>query len=216
MKTNLIVNALIAGALFFTACSGDQSDKVEVEEVEKICKYQVTENSVEVKWTAYKHQVRTAVGGGFDSVTVSGFIQGESIMDALKGVNFEIYTNSINSNDADRDKKIKKHFFGTMNTGALIEGNILSIAEAYAKNTGSGEISLTMNDSAKNLPFTWTYEEELFTLKATVDMGDWEALTALDALHKICHALHTGEDGKSILWPDMEVVVSGVIKKNCE
>ena len=47
-------------------------------------------------------------------------------LESLKGLQFEIPTSSVNTNDAGRNKKIHEIFFGTFNTSNII-GSIDSI-----------------------------------------------------------------------------------------
>jgi len=47
-------------------------------------------------------------------------------------------------------------------------------------------------------------------------MADFEGLDAIASLNEACSALHTSEDGESKLWPDVDIVVSTVLKKECK
>ena len=49
-----------------------------------------------------------------------------------------------------------------------------------------------------------------------IDVFDWNASEALDALNEVCHALHKGPDGVSKTWSEVHLFVSSVVKEACE
>ena len=168
--------------------------------------------SYDVKWTAFKHSKKVPVNGSFDSVLVSGFNSSSSIAEALKGVSFELFTASTNTNDKDRDYKIITHFFGSLMMPLSIKGEIVEVS---GLDNGKGSLSIELNGVTKTQPFTWSLDEnaELF-IKSELNVLEWEAKAALDSLNKVCEEKHTGpNDSESVLWPTVEVIVISQLEK---
>ena len=168
--------------------------------------------SYAVKWTAFKHTKKVPVNGGFDSVLVSGFNSSSSITEALKGVSFELFTASTNTNDKDRDYKIITHFFGSLIMPLSIKGEIVEVS---GLENGKGSLSIEMNGVTKKQPFTWSLNEnaELF-IKSELNVLEWKGGAALDSLNKVCEEKHTGpNDSESVLWPNVEVIVISQLEK---
>lgn len=190
----------------------EANNTLETKIPEKKCTYSLDTESVKLSWTAFKYTEKAGVGGAFDTVQVSGFEEGKTtIYEAVMNVKFNLSTGSTNTNNPDRDAKIKESFFGTMENSSEITGYIESIMP-----NGEGIILINMNGQDVRGPFTWTYAEEIFSLKATINVGNFNGNASLTALNKVCEDLHKGEDGASILWPEVEVSVEAMIKEVCE
>jgi len=203
--------------LFLNSC-GEKKETKEVvvedvvSEVKTACVYSLENESVEVNWTAFKLSEKVGVAGTFDTISVSGFLEGkEELSAALENMSFVASVNSTNSNSPDRDVKIKEQFFGTMEMTTAITGRIESITS-----DGNGMLLINMNGMEVSTPFTWTHLDNLFSLNATIDINDWNAGESLSALNTVCEALHTGVDGISKLWPDVEISAQATIKQICE
>jgi hypothetical protein len=168
--------------------------------------------SYDVKWTAFKHSKKVPVYGAFDSVLVTGFKSSSSISESLKGVSFELFTASTNTNDKDRDYKIITHFFGSLMMPLSIKGEILEVS---GDESGKGSLSIQMNGITKKQSFKWSIDQnaELF-IKSELSVLDWDGKAALDSLNKVCEEKHTGpNDSESVLWPTVEVVVISQLEK---
>jgi len=212
MKT-LKISIICLLSMAFLACSSEEKTKDTpiVEEVKKeVCTYAYDASTTSVNWTAYKLSTKDAVKGKFDSVVVENVTVSEIAEDVLVGSNFTIYTSSLNSGDGERDPKIINSFFNVMKETTTITGKILE-----AKN-GNAKISLTMNGALLVIPATYEVVENELKLKTTINVPDWGAQNALDELNKVCSVRHTGPDGVKKLWPDVDVVVSTTLKKECK
>lgn len=199
-------------SLLFIACSSEEKteETLVVEEVKKqTCTYAYDAASTSVNWTAYKLSSKDAVKGKFDSVMVENVTISEVAEEVLVGSNFTIYTPSLNSGDGERDPKIINSFFNVMKETTTITGKILEA------NNGNAKIQLTMNGASLEIPATYEVVENEIKLKTTINVPDWGAQNALDELNKVCSIRHTGEDGVKKLWPDVDVVVSTTLKKEC-
>lgn len=161
-------------------------------------------NEVSVKWTAFKHMTKAQVGGKFDSVSVFGFKESKIIEEALSEVTFKIPINSTNTGDKVRDYKIVNSFFNTLLNTEFITGSINSIDK-----NGTGLLTLKMNEIEIKKSFSWALDNSTrdFFLKTSIDVLNWNAKSALDALNDVCLEQHTGPDGTNKLWPNVDIVV---------
>jgi hypothetical protein len=204
---------IMSSALFFMQCGQadtNQENKQEVvqEEVSQgVLMYALKEGSTEVKWTAFKLTDKIGVNGKFDSLEVFfDKIEDTSIAELMGGTKMVISTSSTSTGDVERDGKIKAQFFGTMaQGGAEIIG---TITEVEGETTGTANVLIAMNNVEYTQLFNWKYENGIVIMTATLDVNNWSAGTSLGALNKVCSELHKGPDGKSVLWPDVEVVVN--------
>ena len=239
MKKLIIPMGIISAMLLFVACSeteetkeldelGDSLSKKlanteETKELDglgadlskeatKSCLLALDNENVVVNWTAFKLSDKVGVGGTFDSVVVSGVTDNETMAGAAATAQFDIYTASVNSNNPERDYKISDSFFGTMVNTATISGKVVSLND-----DGSGAISLTMNGIEKEIDVSWkASSENRLKLSTAINVNDWNAKPSLDSLNGVCTAVHTGKDGISVLWPDVEIEVFADFKSDCE
>ena len=165
-----------------------------------------TLGEVMVKWTAFKHANKAQVGGKFDSdsIETSGFKGGTNLIDAVVGTSFKIPTSTTSTGDKTRDYKIVTSFFDTMANTKHITGTISSIDK-----NGTGNVLLKMNELEIEKNFNWELDQKTFEfyLKTSINVFDWGAQTALNALNEVCLEQHTGPDGVNKLWPDVDITV---------
>tara|TARA_B100000282_G_scaffold285298_1_gene250681 strand:- start:925 stop:1563 length:639 start_codon:yes stop_codon:yes gene_type:complete len=193
------------------SCSSDQetskepttvdSKEVKIEDV-----HDFTIGEVMVKWTAFKHASKAQVGGKFDSdsIETSGFKGGTNLIDAVMGTSFKIPTSTTSTGDKTRDYKIVTSFFNTMANTKHITGTISSIDK-----NGTGNVLLKMNELEIEKNFNWELDQKTFEfyLKTSINVFDWGAQAALNALNEVCLEQHTGPDGVNKLWPDVDITV---------
>ena len=220
-----ILSAVVS--LFIVSCQGNKggqgtetdSSAVELDtkhaEIVPSCTYTYIPDSTVVGWTAFKFNAKAPVGGRFTSTTVTATESSDHLGGIIEGLQFEIPTSSVNTNNPDRDKKIMDHFFGTLVGGDAISGKILS----YDGNDTEGKVNLelTLNDSTRQVEGHFIRKDDgTAVLEAGIDVADWNGNAAIAALNKICEDLHRGEDGESKLWSTVDVRVQGYIQKDCE
>ena len=134
------------------------------------------------------------------------------IFGAAATAQFDIYAASVNSNNPERDMKISNSFFGTMANTESISGKVVSLND-----DGSGAILLTMNGVEKEITLEWKEtSENRLKLSTAINVNDWNAKPSLDSLNGVCTAVHTGKDGVSVLWPDVEIEVFADFTTDCE
>ena len=175
--------------------------EVKIEDV-----HDFTLGEVMVKWTAFKHASKAQVGGKFDSdsIETSGFKGGTDLVDAVVGTSFKIPTSTTSTGDKTRDYKIVTSFFNTMAKTKHITGTISSIDK-----NGTGNVLLKMNELEIEKNFNWELDQKTFEfyLKTSINVFDWGAQAALNALNEVCLEQHTGPDGVNKLWPDVDITV---------
>ncbi|MBI1305832.1 MAG: hypothetical protein GC181_04365 [Bacteroidetes bacterium] len=174
--------------------------------------YSVQEAYTNVEWTAYKTTARVPVKGSFKEFHISAPENAESITSVLTGLTFEIITSSSFSNEASRDAKIAQFFYGTLASSDKITGKIESV---NGTDTGGvAMVAITLNDSTNIIEAPYSIKDNQVMLNAHIELEKWNAVKGIDALNKVCEMLHTGADGKSKLWSDVDVTVTSTLKGN--
>ncbi len=217
-KMNIL--AVCFSAFYLLSCGNGnekaaQNQEQETAKQEPIaCFYSYNSANTTLKWEAYKTTERKGVGGTFNTINVKTAIDSSSkILEVIQSVKFVIPTNSVNSNNEGRDKKIAEFFFGNMKGGDLIIGQV---KELQGDETGGKAIFyLTLNDVEKEVTFDYTINDVTVKMTGTVNMEDFMALPAVEALNEQCYDLHKGEDGVSKLWPDVTITIESTLNKYC-
>ncbi len=168
--------------------------------------YTISPEDTKVTWTAYKTTAKVPVTGSFNNLIIENKKSDSTIMEALNELKFNLPVNSLFSQSAIRDSKIKKFFFGTMLKTAAIEGTI------YLENSTSGKVRITMNGISHDLPITYTVNGQTVNMKATLNLDNWKAQLALEALNEACEDLHAGSDGITKTWTDVKIDVDAYLK----
>jgi len=175
------------------------------------CMYVFNPDSVKVSWTAFKTTQKIGVGGTFDEVTINNTQEASVLPDVFTGASFEIPINTVNTNNPDRDKKIKEFFFGKLIGAETITGKLKSLGDE-----NKAMVSITLNGVEKDVEMQYEYNEEAIILETIINVVDWNAQTGIDALNEVCYDLHKAADGISKLWPDVAIQIEATLDKNCE
>jgi len=199
---------LVFVGFLFSGCVEDVDPAIEntnltelKEKKEPISNYLLGE--VNVKWNAFKHLSKAIVGGEFINIQVTNFKDSTDLYTAIEGVSFKIDVKSTKTGDTLRDYKIYNSFFGTMLDTQYISGEILSLNK-----NKTGQVLITMNGISKEVSFDWDIDQSHeFFLKTSIDVLNWNANSALNALNEVCLEKHTGPDGINKLWPNVDIVV---------
>lgn len=196
------ISLLILGLTFitFTSCKKEEKTETPVETKEEVKGLTIVNDSTKVKWTAFKTTEKVGVNGSFTEIELKDVKTGNSPEEVLEGVAFSIPVSSLFTNDATgtRDPKIKSIFFGTLKNTELLSG-ILNFRDNQLFMT------LSMNEVTKQIPLEYTFENNLFTMKTTLNLNDFGAQNALLALSKACFELHKGADGVSKTWDVVDI-----------
>ena len=168
--------------------------------------YTISPEDTKVTWTAYKTTAKVPVSGSFNKIIIENKKSGATAMEALNKLKFSLPINSIFSQSALRDGKIKKFFFGTMLNTAAIEGTI------YLEKSTSASVRITMNGISHDVPITYKADGQAVRMEAVLYLDNWKAQLALEALNEVCEDLHSGSDGIAKTWSDVKIDVTTFLK----
>jgi polyisoprenoid-binding protein YceI len=197
-------------AILLVACGDETIPTVETEVDSPICFYSYESGATTMEWTAFKFTEKAPVKGTFTEINVDGTLKSDDAMVLLSSLSFSIPVSSITSQNEERDGKIVKHFFGTIATDNLT-GNVVSLGE-----NGEAIIDVTMNSITKPVKGEYTFVDGKFDFSATMDVSNWDAIPAINVLNTICKDLHTGMDGKSKLWSEIDLKFSTKLMSDCD
>lgn len=178
------------------------------------CELKYDPFKTKVKWMAFKFTERTGVEGTFDKIAVTQGSKSATIQDLAESIKFKIDINSINSNNIDRDTKIKNIFFLSMVDTKEITGEFRNIK--INNELGKAELYLKMNNKENSTPVAFILKNgKELELKGKIDLLQWNAAKSVEALNKECEMLLKGKDEKSKLWNDVEVYMTTELIKIC-
>lgn len=180
---------------------------------EENCTYEYDPSQTSLEWTAFKFTEKTGVKGKFDSIKVVGKQKDKSKFGAVKSLQFQIDSSSVNSGVPDRDGKIKKFFFGSVKGNKKIAGSFTDIT---AGETGTATLNLRFGNSKSSVPVNFVWKEDVVEVTGTVDVVTLGLQSGLGKLNAECNDLHKGSDGVSKLWPTVDVKVVSTLKKICK
>ena len=196
-------------SILATACGSSETEKT-VPGKKEICSYTYDHGSSVMEWTAFKFTAKTGVKGTFTTITVKDGGAMESPEELIQSLSFSIPINSVETQNPERNAKIVQNFFGTIAT-ETIDGKVKAL-----KTGGKAIIEITMNKITHDVEGTYTLENGNFAFHSTIDVADWKAIPGIDELNKICKELHTGDDGVSKLWSEVELSFTTNLKSDCE
>jgi hypothetical protein len=196
-----------AVALLTTSCKKDEKTETVTEPIPEVSGLKIITDSTKVNWTAFKTTEKVAVGGSFKTIELKDTKTGETPEEVLEGAAFSIPVSSLFTDNADRDSKLLKFFFGTLKNTELLAGT-LNFRE------GKCYMTLTMNDVTKQIVTEYVYENNLFTLTSTLNLVEFGGEKAIAALNEICLDLHKGKDGVSKTWELVDIKGSVLFENN--
>ena len=168
--------------------------------------YTIMADSTIIGWTAYKTTAKVPVKGQFSELTIENVKKDSTMLGALNGLKFKIPVKSLFTNDTIRDGKLKKFFFGAMENTTSIKGIL------HLNNENTSMVELTMNGITRELPIAYIMTDNKVTIVGNMELDNWQAKAALEALNVVCKDLHTGDDGISKTWSDVKIEVIVVLK----
>lgn len=203
MKKVIILSLLMVVAINFSACKSEKkSNNKQDTQKSSSTSFSLKEAKNEINFTAYKTTEKVPVGGQFKKVDIISGGEGKSIKEAINNAEFWIPVSSIFTKDSSRDFKIKKYFFGIMDNTALLSGKLTITDDT----TGIAQIK--MNGITEEIAFRYTITDNVFNMKATMDITKWNASKALATLNSACLDLHKGADGISKTWSEVALNIT--------
>ena len=173
------------------------------------------EGPVKISWKAFKTPMKVGVGGTFATVNFKPVKQkGINFAEILTGASVTIDEASVDSGNQGRDVKLVKFFFEQM-SGKQIVGKIVSVKHdpivRGKPKTGILDVELTMNGITRKVPMRYRFDQGTLSAEGTIDLFDFNANNALQALNKACFTKHQGKT-----WNDVTIAFSTHIKAVCE
>ncbi|KUO68331.1 MAG: hypothetical protein APF83_10415 [Lutibacter sp. BRH_c52] len=202
MKKIYVFPLLLMTMMFFSSCK----KYIKSEAASEKKTYSILTDSTSINWTAYKTTAKVPVKGQFSELIVENLKKDTTAVGALNGLKFKIPINSLFTNDTLRDGKLKKFFFGSMKNSAFIKGTL------NMNNENTSTVELTMNGITRELPIAYIVTNNKVTIVGNMELDNWQAKVALEALNVVCKDLHTGDDGISKTWSDVKIEVIAVLK----
>ena len=202
MKKIQFISLLFITIIATYSCK--EKEKKETKSIEK--GYSIEAKTTTINWIAYKTTKKVPVKGQFTKVTIENSKTASTALEALNGLKFSIPVNSLFTKDTIRDGKLKTFFFGTMKDTQVISGTITT------NNETSGSVELTMNSISQVLPITYVISNQMVTIEALMDLDNWQAQLALEALNTVCKDLHSGDDGIPKTWSEVKIEVVTYLK----
>ncbi|MFZ2282530.1 MAG: YceI family protein [Lutibacter sp.] len=202
MKKIYVLSLILLIMVFVSSCK--KNEKKEVNQVEKT--YSVIADSTKINWTAYKTTAKVPVNGQFAEIIIENVKKDSTALGALNGLKFKIPVSSLITNDTIRDKKLKEYFFGAMKNSSVITGTV------HINKDNASTVDLTLNGITRELPIAYIVADNKVTIIGNMELDNWQAKAALEALNVVCKDLHTGEDGITKTWSDVKIEVIAILK----
>lgn len=209
MKKGLILMAGLFVAL--TSCKNEEKPVETTDTPEEICYYNYDDGASTFEWTAYKTSSKLPVKGSFNEITVNGGDAADDAKAVIESLSFSMKTATVETNDEARNKKIADSFFGVMEATGEITGKVKSLGD-----DGKATIEVKMNNVAIDVVGEYTLDDGKFDFNATIDVAQWNAMAAVEALSKVCEAKHTGDDGVLKTWSEVALSFSTQLSSDCE
>ena len=207
MKKYMLLSATLLTGLLFS-CGGNDNETTK--SASEKCTYSVVNENSTLEWTAFKFTERKGVTGTFREINIDGLESSEDPKTLIESLSFSIPTSTVETENPERNGKISKQFFGTISTE-----NITGEVKSLGKN-GKAVISIKMNGVSKDVTGDYSLNAGTFVFKAAIDVVDWNAGNGIAALNAMCKDLHTGTDGVSKLWSEVDLSFTTVLKKECK
>ena len=208
MKKGRLVSMAFVGALVLASCGG--TEEVKEETPLKICFHAYDSTASEFTWTAYKFNEKTPVSGTFNEIEITCDGSSDDLNALIESMKFSMKTASVETQNPERNEKIARIFFGTINT-PTIDGRVKKL-----KDNGKAIVQVKMNGMAIDVEGDYTLVDGKFTFDTSVDMKMWNALSGINALNTECDELHKGADGKSKLWSEVALSFSTQFTSDCD
>ncbi len=74
-------------------------------------------------------------------------------------------------------------------------------------------VDLKLNGKSFTQEMKYFAEGNSITINGQTDMVNWVVQGFVDALNKVCLDLHTGQDGKSVLWSVGDIGVVSILNE---
>lgn len=173
------------------------------------CTFKIKEGTEKLTWTGYKYTKRAAVSGTFKRISFKQ-TEADSLQNLLRSISFEVATDSLDSGNSARDATLKTTVFNLLKIPGKITGVVKGVKDSVAS------VIMTFNQEME-VPFEILTEKGAnnFLIRATLDLTKNGLKPNYEAVHNTCEKLHTGEDGVSKTWANVDLKVEASFEKSC-
>lgn len=178
----------------------------------KVCKKGYDEKATSIGFGGYKTTDKKEVKGVFYDFSVDSTVIADTPEEIFANAEISIPIEGLDTKDVGRNNRIKNSFFGTLESTEFMSGKIIS----FNRDSSTVKMELTLNAISKEVTLDYLVSGDTLSFDGKIDVFDWNASEALDALNEVCHALHKGPDGVSKTWSEVHLFVSSVVKEACE
>jgi len=165
-------------------------------------------DSFSVNWTAFKTPTKIGVSGTFEKPNLeTRQTKDLCFFSYLPMTTVHIDTSSVKTDNEKRDAAIVNAFFKNMIDGEYIDA-IIKRVDLERKEIS---VEITMNDITQTIYMPYTYDKKMFTAKGKIDILNFSASKALNALNEACFEKHKGKT-----WSEVELSFVIVMKNTCK
>ena len=215
----------IASSLLLISCGGETAKETVPETVPetdtkdstaapitKVCKKGYDVDNTTIGFGGFKYTEKKEVKGIFTKFTVKGTKVADTPEEVFANATISIPISTIETKDLGRNKRIKEDYFGKMESTFLIKGSIVK----FNKDSNEVIINITLNKVSKDLSLNYTTSGDSISINGELNILDFDASKALTSINTVCEALHTGADGISKTWAEVNLYITSTLKETCE
>lgn len=186
---------IVALAVIFILCGPLMANECELE-------------SFSVNWTAFKTPTKIGVSGTFEKPNLeSKKSKADCFLSTLPTSTVHIDTATIKTDNEQRDAAIVTSLFKNMVKGKYIDAIIKRI-DIERKELS---VEITMNDKTRTIYMPFTSVENTFSAKGKIDLLNFSASDALNALNEACFEKHKGKT-----WSEVEISFVMIMNRTCK
>lgn len=165
-------------------------------------------DSFSVNWTAFKTPTKIGVSGTFEKPNLeTRQTKNLCFFSFLPTTTVHIDTSSVKTDNEKRDGIIVNAFFKNMIGGEYIDA-IIKRVDLQRKELS---VEITMNDITQTIYMPYTQDKKIFTAKGKIDILNFSASKAFNALNAACFEKHKGKT-----WSEVELSFVIVMKNTCK
>ncbi|MBN20274.1 MAG: hypothetical protein CL678_03215 [Bdellovibrionaceae bacterium] len=175
------------------------------------CLYSIDSKKSQIGWKAFKYSeaLKAGVPGSFKKVAYKETYK-PNLEKALQATPVEIDLQTVDTKNPGRDQTLTKSFF-TLILGKKIKARFLKMKASKAL------VAIQLNKKTKTVEMkVKKHSENHWSLEGSIDLlADFGLKKQFESLHQACKGLHTGSDGISKTWTDVELHAEVYFKKKC-
>jgi hypothetical protein len=161
------------------------------------------QTGIDVQWTSYKTLAKIGVSGHFNDVKLMIKNKNASnIKSFLNNARVSIKLSSIDANNENKTKSIKKYFVSNLSS-KMIDAKIVSVEDKDLR------VKIDLNGVSKIIPMKYTMAKGIIVADGVIDGEDFKLQNALKVLNT--NVIPHANKG----WYDIPIKFNMNISKNC-